>query len=142
MMVSTKGRYALRVMIDLAMHSDGGRVSLSDISKRQKISLKYLENITSILVKAGYVDGTRGRGGGYVLTKPTAEYSVSEILKLTEGTLAPVACLGTDHNECMMASECITLPMWTRLDSLIEGYLGSVTLADLIEGRVITNQIK
>ncbi len=141
MMVSTKGRYALRVMIDLAMHSDDGRVSLSDISKRQKISLKYLENITSILVKAGYVDGTRGRGGGYVLTKPTAEYSVSEILKLTEGTLAPVACLGTDHNECMMASECITLPMWTRLDSLIEGYLSSVTLADLIEGRVITNQI-
>ena len=141
MMVSTKGRYALRVMIDLAMHSDDGRVSLSDISKRQKISLKYLENITSILVKAGYVDGTRGRGGGYVLTKPTAEYSVSEILKLTEGTLAPVACLGTDHNECMMASECITLPMWPRLDSLIEGYLSSVTLADLIEGRVITNQI-
>ena len=140
MMVSTKGRYALRVMIDLALHSDEGRVSLSDISKRQQISLKYLENITSILVKAGYVDGTRGRGGGYVLTRPVNEYTVSEILKLTEGTLAPVACLGTDHNECLMASDCITLPMWTRLDNLIEGYLSSVTLADLVGGKVIVKQ--
>lgn len=131
-MVSTKGRYALRIMVSLAQRRDEGRVSLAEISKQQGISLKYMETIISVLVKAGHVSGSRGKGGGYVLTRAPEEYTVGSILELTEGSLAPVACLGCDGgNDCQRANRCPTLPMWVKLDQIIHDYLSSVTLADL-----------
>ena len=136
MMISTKGRYALCVMIDMALHRGDVRVSLSDISKRQAISLKYLESITAMLVKAGYMKGSRGRGGGYVLAKEPQECVVGDIIKLTEGSLAPVSCLEGDHNNCPDVAECLTLPMWINLDNIIDSYLGSVTIQDLIDRNV------
>ena len=141
MMVSTKGRYALIVMIDMAFHRDTGRISLADISKRQGISLKYLESITAMLVKAGYLRGSRGRGGGYILAKDPSECSVGDIIKLTEGSLAPVACLEGDEAQCPKVSECLTYPMWANLDNLIDSYLGSISIQDLIDLKVtVTNK--
>lgn len=130
MMVSTKGRYALRIMVSLAQRRDEGRISLAEISKQQGISLKYMETIISVLAKAGYVSGSRGKGGGYVLTREPQEYTVGSILELTEGSLAPVACLGC-KTDCQRADRCPTLPMWIKLDQIIHDYLESVTLADL-----------
>lgn len=130
MMVSTKGRYALRIMVSLAQRRDEGRISLAEISRQQGISLKYMETIISVLSRAGYVSGSRGKGGGYVLTRPPEDYTVGSILELTEGSLAPVACLGCEKN-CQRADRCPTLPMWVKLDQLIHDYLASVTLADL-----------
>ena len=135
MIVSTKGRYALRVMIDLAEHAqDGGdaAIPLGQIARRQEISQKYLESIVVLLSRAGLVDGVRGKGGGYRLTRTPAQYSVGEILRLTEGSLAPVTCLEGEENTCPRAGHCHTLPMWEKLDSLINGYLDSVSLADLL----------
>lgn len=136
MKISTKGRYALRVMIDLAQHN-GDYISLREISERQEISLKYLEMIVSILNKAGFVHSLRGKGGGYKLAKPAREYTVGSVLRLTEGNLAPVACLEHDENPCGRAGQCITLPMWRRLGQLIDNYLESVTIEDLLsEGSI------
>lgn len=132
MMVSTKGRYALRIMVSLAQRKDEGRISLAEISRQQGISLKYMETIIAVLVKAGYVSGSRGKGGGYVLTREPQSYTVGSILELTEGSLAPVACLGC-KKDCQRADRCPTLPMWTRLDQIIHDYLESVTLADLAD---------
>ena len=132
MMVSTKGRYALRVMIDLAEHDDGRFIPLKEIAARQGISEKYLESIISVLVKAGLVEGQRGKGGGYRLSRELKDYSVGEILRLSEGSLAPVACLDGGANSCPRAEKCQTLPMWEKLDDLINGYLDSVSLADLL----------
>lgn len=132
MMISTRGRYALRVMIDLAEHIDEGYIPLQTIAKRQGISEKYLESIISVLSKAGLVDGLRGKGGGYRLNRPTADYSVGQILRLTEGSLAPVTCLESEENPCPRAGQCTTLPMWEKLDALINDYLDSVSLADLL----------
>ena len=133
MMVSTKGRYALRIMVSLAQRKDEGRISLAEISKQQGISLKYMETIISVLVKAGHVSGSRGKGGGYVLTRAPEEYTVGSILELTEGSLAPVACLDCEGgNDCQRADQCPTLPMWVKLDRIIHDYLQSVTLADLV----------
>ncbi len=130
-MVSTKGRYALRVMIDLAEHNTGEPLLLMDVAKRQGISEKYLEGIMAVLSKHGFVSAQRGRGGGYRLSRKPEEYTVGSILRLIEGPLAPVSCLESEKNTCPRASECRTLPMWQKLDSLINDYLDSVTLADL-----------
>lgn len=133
MLVSTKGRYALRVMLELAERPDGEYAALGTIAADQGISEKYLESIISVLSKAGLVDALRGKGGGYRLNRPASSYSVGEILRLTEGTLAPVSCLECAPNKCDRADGCRTLPMWEKLDELINGYLDSVTLADLLE---------
>ena len=133
MMVSTKGRYALRIMLDLAIHEKEGYISLKEIAQRQEISMKYLEAIVAILNHGGMLESHRGKDGGYSLKKSAVEYSVGSILKLTEGSLAPVACLACDKNECNRAEDCITLPMWKKLDKVINEYLSSVSLKDLIE---------
>ena len=136
MMISSKGRYALRVMLDLSQRTGEGYVSLKEIAGRQDISMKYLEAIVSVLNKAGFVMSMRGKDGGYKLSRSPAAYSVGEILELTEGSLAPVACMEGDGCSCERAEGCLTLPMWKKLDSLIDGYLNSVSLEDLLEGRV------
>ena len=131
MMISTKGRYALRVMIDLAEHQTEGFIPLKEIAQRQEISEKYLEGIMAVLSKHGFVTAQRGRGGGYKLSRRPDEYTVGSILRLIEGPLAPVSCLEGGSNTCSRAAECRTLPMWTKLNELINDYLDSVTLADL-----------
>lgn len=133
MIVSTRGRYALRVLIDMAEHSDSDRIPLKEIAERQNISQKYIESIMTLLSKNGFVDGVHGKGGGYKLNKTPEEYKVGDLLRLTEGTLAPVACLETKENNCEHKSECRTLPLWSKLDELIEGYLDSVSIADLMK---------
>lgn len=132
MLVSTKGRYALRVMADLAEHRGEGFVPLKEIAQRQDISEKYLESIVKLLVKAKLLDSLRGKGGGYQLTRPPEEYTVGSILGLTENSLAPVACLERGTETCPRAAECSTLSVWAELDRLIGGYLESVTVADLV----------
>lgn len=129
-MISTRGRYALRVMIDLAEHIDEGYIPLQTIAKRQGISEKYLESILAVLSKAGLLDAVRGKGGGYRLSKPAKEYTAFEVLSLTEGTLAPVTCLERGQ-QCENAVNCRTLPLWQGLDQVIAAYLCSYTLADL-----------
>ena len=133
MIISSKGRYALRVMIDLAEHADQGFISLADISARQEISLKYLEAITALLNKAGLLDSLRGKSGGYKLKKKPKDYTLREILEVTEGGIVPVncACL-TGDEECERSALCPTMPVWQRLDKIISDYLQSVTLKDLI----------
>ncbi len=134
MKISTKGRYALLIMLDLCQHNDGEAVSLKTIAVRQSMSLKYLEAITATLNKAGFVRSTRGKSGGYRLSRPPEEYTVGSILKLTEGPLAPVACLcAGEDNPCEKAETCVTLPMWQHLDRIIDTYLESITLRDLLE---------
>jgi len=118
-------------MIDLAEHNGGGYITLRDIAGRQEISEKYLESIISVLVKAHFVEGMRGKGGGYRLTRSPERYTVGSVLKLTEGSVAPVACLGEKSKNCRHATECKTLPMWEKLDALIDEYLEGVTVADL-----------
>lgn len=132
MLVSTRGRYALRIMLELGRHEGEGCVPLPVIAENQQISEKYLESIVSVLAKARLVEGQRGKGGGYRLTRPLSECSVGEILRLTEGSLAPVSCLDGDTNACPRAGQCSTLPMWEKLDRLINGYLDSVRLSDLL----------
>ncbi len=132
MKISTRGRYALRFMIDLARHGDAGYVSLKDISERQGISIKYLEQITAILSKFGLLQSVRGPQGGYKLAKKPAEYTVAEILRITEGDLAPVACLAEPVNSCPRAGECSTLKLWEGLADAINSYLEGQTLQDLV----------
>ena len=133
MRVSTRGRYALRLMLDLAMNNTGEPVRLKDVAKRQEISEKYLESIVKNLVKAGLVAGLRGKGGGYRLTKNPEQYTVGSILRLTEESLAPVACLEETAEACPRSQQCRTLALWQGLDKVIHDYLESVTIADLIE---------
>lgn len=133
MMISTRGRYCLRVMIDLAEHQGDGYIPMKDVAKRQGISLKYMEKILPVLVKNSVVEGLQGKTGGYRLSREPAEYTLGEILRLTEGTLAPVACLECGAVPCDRAAECKTLPVWTELDRRINEYLDSVTLADLLK---------
>ncbi len=132
MKISTRGRYALRVMIDLAEHEPGVFIPLRDIAERQHISEKYLESIIVSLSKAGYVRALRGKGGGYALAWAPEEYTVGSILQLTEGSLAPVACLEDEINQCRYAAHCRTLPLWEGLDQVIHDYLEKYTLADLL----------
>ena len=133
MMVSTKGRYALRVMMDLAEYGNGEFLPLKETARRQGISLKYLESIMAELTRAGLVAGRHGKGGGYRLIRPPQEYTAAEILKAAEGSLAPVACLECGAKPCERAAACRTLPMWSKLDELIDGYLSSVTLQNLLD---------
>lgn len=132
MKISTRGRYALRFMIDLAMHSENQYIALKDISARQEISVKYLEQIASLLSKHGLLMSIRGQQGGYKLSRSPAKYSVGEILRLTEGPLAPVACLENPDMTCERLSVCKTLPFWKRLYKVIENYVDSYTLEDLV----------
>lgn len=130
MMISTKGRYALRVMLDLAAHE--GVQSLKAVAARQEISMKYLEAIMAILNRAGVVRSQRGKEGGYCLARPAADITIREILRLTEGTLSPVACPSLEGTPCQRAGDCLTLPLWRVLDQKIEGYLSQVTLENLL----------
>lgn len=133
MKISTKGRYALRLMTDLALHREDGYVSIKVIAERQSISEKYLEQIISILSRAGYVRSVRGAGGGYMLAYPPEKYTVGMILRLTEGDLAPVACLETEDNLCERSGGCPTLFIWERLYDAINEVVDSITLADIAE---------
>ena len=133
MMISSRGRYCLRVMTDLAEHQGEGYIPMKDVAARQDISLKYLEKILPVLVKNGIVEGLQGKTGGYRLKRKPEEYKLSEILRLTEGTLAPVACLDCGAAPCNRAAQCKTLPVWTELDRIINSYLDSVTIADLLQ---------
>ncbi len=133
MLISTRGRYALRVMIDMAEHFGGGYIPMKDIAARQGISLKYLEKILPVLTKNKLIEGVHGKGGGYKLTRYPYQYKVGEILRLTEGDLSPVPCLGCNAEPCEKSAECRTISMWEKLDSLINNYLDSVTLDDLIK---------
>lgn len=132
MLISTKGRYALRVMIDLAEHQTDGFVPLKLIADRQEISEKYLESIIKLLVKAKLLNGLRGKGGGYKLTKSPEQYTIGSILRLTEDSLAPVSCLEPGADTCPRAAECRTLSMWQGLDKIINDYLDNITLSDLM----------
>ena len=132
MMISTRDRYCLRVMIDLAEHQREGYIRMKEVAERQEISLKYLEKILPILAKNDIVESIQGKGGGYRLTRKPEEYTLSEILILTEESLAPVACLECSATPCDRAAECRTLPIWTELDRRINEYLSSVTIADLL----------
>ena len=132
MKISTKGRYALRLMLDLAIHNTGEPVRIKDIAARQEISDKYLEQIISSLNRAGYVKSIRGPQGGYRLTKAPEQYTVGSILRLTEASMAPVACVEPNSEVCPRAAECRTLSLWRGLDKVINDYLDSVTLADLM----------
>lgn len=131
MKISTRGRYALRVMCDLAEHTDGNDIPLRDIAERQEISQKYLESIMFGLSKAGLVDGKHGKGGGYRLVRDCKDYTVLEILQTTEGDLAPVACLDCGAPACGRAQECRTLPLWKDFYRLVAEYFNGVTLAEL-----------
>ena len=132
MLVSTKGRYALRIMIELAEHQSDRYIPLKETAERQEISEKYLEGILKILVKHKFLKGLRGKGGGYRLTKSPEQYTVGSILRITEPSLSPVACLDSDQDSCPRKSSCRTLPMWQGLDKVINEYLDSITIADLM----------
>ena len=131
MKITTKGRYALRIMVDLAQQNPDAFIPLKEISERQEISEKYSEMIIGLLSKAGLVYSSRGKGGGYKLVKPADKCSVGSVLKAAEGSFAPVTCLEFPENICPNAGNCKTLPMWTELERRIEEYLDSVTIADV-----------
>ncbi len=133
MRVSTKGRYALRTMVDLAQHSDGGLVTLKDVAARQDLSQKYLEQIVTVMSRAGYVKGIRGPQGGYRLSREPREYNLAEILRLVEGSLAPVECLDESPNQCEHCATCSTVEMWDGLYKVITEYLEGITLQDLLD---------
>ena len=133
MKISTKGRYALRLMLDLAIHDTGEPTRIRDIAARQEISEKYLEQIISTLNKAGYVKSVRGPQGGYHLAKEPAQYTVGMILRLTEGSLAPVSCLEGEVNTCARQENCVTLRLWKMLNQAVSDVVDRVTLADLME---------
>lgn len=139
MLVSTKGRYALRVMIDLAEHMNGRYIPMKEVAARQELSLKYMTKIMQSLTKGGVIEGMHGKGGGYRLTRLPEEYPVGEILRLAEGTLAPVSCLGKEASACAKTEECRTIAMWEELDRRIAAYLDSVTISDLM-GRDAADQ--
>lgn len=131
-MISTRGRYALRVMIDIAQNGNGEYIRLDEIARRQGISEKYLESILVLLTRGGLLSGLRGKGGGYKLTKTPSEYTVGSILRLTEGSLSPVACLKENALPCDKKAECKTLPLWQGLNDAIQTYLDGVTLDTLL----------
>ena len=131
-MISTKARYALRVMIDLAEHQDAGYIPLKDIAARQEISEKYLEIIIKILVKGKMLKGLRGKGGGYILTREPSEYIVGDIIEFTAGPLAPVACLQPDAEVCNRKDICVTLPLWEKYYTLVHDFFFHITLEDVI----------
>ena len=133
MLISTRGRYALRVMIDLAEHACDGYIPMKEVANRQDISLKYLEQIVPTLSKNGFVEGVHGKGGGYRLVKAPEDCIVGDILRLTEGDLAPVACLECGSKPCERASECRTYPMWAEFHKIVNNYFDGITLSDLMK---------
>ena len=132
-MISTRGRYALRVMIDIAEHSGGDFVPMKEVAARQEISLKYIERIMPLLTKENLVEGQHGKGGGYRLCRPPEDYSVGEILRATEGGLAPVACLECGAKPCSRAAECRTLPMWQKYYAITNEFFDGLSVADLMK---------
>ena len=133
MLVSTRGRYALRVMIDLAEHGGGDFVPMKEVAARQEISLKYIERIMPLLTKENLVEGQHGKGGGYRLCRPPEDYPVGEILRATEGGLAPVACLECGAKPCPRAAECRTLPMWKKYYAMTNEFFDGISIADLMK---------
>lgn len=133
MKISTKGRYALRLMIDLAENKEKGYITLGDIAERQNISKKYLEQIVPLLNRSGLLKTNRGYQGGYMLARPADKYTVGEILRVTEGNLAPVTCLEHEVNECQRAGECATLYVWQGLHKAVNDYLDSITVQDIVD---------
>ena len=141
MMISTRGRYALRVLIDLAEHNNGGYIPMKDVAKRQEISLKYLERILPTLTKAKLIEGVHGKGGGYKLTRSPEDYTVGEVLRLTEGDLAPVSCLAPDADPCERAAECQTLSVWKGFYDLTNKYFDGITVASLVNTNSADNYV-
>ncbi len=139
MNVTSRGRYALQVMLDLAQHREEGFVSLKTVAERQDISMKYLESIVGSLKKAELLDSTRGKEGGYRLNREPADYGVGEILRSIEDSLAPVSCIKGGDVSCDRAGACLTLPMWRELDEITNAYLDTVTLEDLLTGEKWTS---
>ena len=133
MKISTKGRYALRMLLDLAEHRSEGYIALKDIAKRQDISKKYLEQIIPILNRSDFLKTNRGYQGGYMLAKDPAQYTVGDILRMTEGSLAPVACTEQNPIECARSADCPTLPVWQGLYRVINEYLDGITLQDILD---------
>lgn len=133
MRISSKGRYALRVMVDLAMHDTGGYIPLTAVSRRQGITIKYLEQIITLLNRAGYLQSARGISGGYRLARAPGEYTVGDVLRATEGSLAPVGCLEPDAAECANRAACSTRKLWIGLDEVVTRYVDGITLQDLID---------
>lgn len=133
MKISTKGRYALRVMLDLAVNSTGEYIPLKEVAARQEITLKYLEQVINLLKKTGFVQSYRGNAGGYRLAKEPAEYTLGDILRAAEGSLSPIACLENEENQCSRSSVCPTLSFWKGLDKAIHDYVDSITLQDLVD---------
>lgn len=143
MNVTSKGRYALRIMLDLAQHPEEDFISLKTIADRQGYSMKYLETIVGSLKKAGLVESSRGKEGGYRLSRGSADYTVGEILRSIEDNLAPVSCIKSGSVNCEHAAECMTVPMWKELDDITNAYLDTVSLQDLLSGekwKPLTNQ--
>ena len=136
MKISTKGRYALRMMVDIAEHQKDGYVTLKDVALRQGISKKYLEQIALHISQAGMLRAVRGYQGGYMLARPASEYSVHSILQVVEGSMAPVTCLQQAEYNCERRDTCRTLPLWQGLEALISNYLSGITLEDVVEGRI------
>ncbi|MBQ8600813.1 MAG: Rrf2 family transcriptional regulator [Clostridia bacterium] len=133
MLISTRGRYALRVLLDLAENQTDGYIAMKKVAERQGLSLKYIERIMPVLSKNNYVVGVHGKGGGYRLAREPQDYKVGEILRLAEGDLAPVACLGCGAEPCDRAETCKTLPMWTEFHRMVNNYFDGITLADLMK---------
>ncbi len=132
MKISTKGRYAVRLMVDLAQNNTGENISLKDVAKRQNLSLKYLEQIIPLLTKSGYVISTRGSNGGYRLAQNPKDYTVGMILRLTEGSLAPVACVEVEFNECPRKYDCCTIFVWKKLYKAVCDVVDNITIADIV----------
>lgn len=141
MMISTRGRYALRVLIDLAEHNTGKYIPMKDVAARQEISLKYLERILPTLTKAKLIEGIHGKGGGYKLTRSPEDYTVGEVLRLTEGDLAPVPCLAPDADPADRAAEARTLPIWREFYDMTNRYFDSITIADLTNTEAADNYV-
>lgn len=135
-MISTKGRYSLRILLDLAEHRNGSFIPMKDVAKRQGISLKYIERLLPPLKEAGLIDSLHGKGGGYKLTREPDRYDLWEILSTAEGDLAPVECLKEDSEQCSRSAQCRTLPVWENYYKLIKNYFSGITLADLLKNNV------
>ena len=140
-MISTKGRYAIRILLDLAEHNNGSYIPMKEVAARQEISLKYIEKIMPSLKSSGLIDSVHGIGGGYRLTRPPEQYTLWEILKLAEGDLAPVACLQPNAVPCSRAAECRTLLVWQGYYKLTEDYFSGITLADLMNVPLADNYV-
>lgn len=140
MMISTRGRYALRVMTELAAHTDDGYIPMKKVAERQGISLKYIERIIPVLVKSGLIEGVHGKGGGYRLTRTPDLYTVGEILRLTEGNLAPVACLECSAEACDKKASCKTIGMWSEFHRITNQYFDGISIADLADGKFMSKE--